>query len=221
MLFELKEPKDSWECLEYSPDSKFLAVWSYDKNIYIYKCGKKVYRLHKTLEKHPGGVFTLDWDISGDYIRSNCTNDEITYWDIENSKKISNLKEVKDLQWESNNWKLTWETKAVFPHGYRPDYINCWCIGNKGKLIATGDDDAIVRIHPTCCLKAHSSEITDECAKYLLDKNPPCMRNKEFVDKYRAHAGYIGRICFDHEGRYLFSLGGNDKTLIQWKSVRD
>ncbi|CAI2385065.1 unnamed protein product [Moneuplotes crassus] len=220
VAFIKDDPKDSCECLEYSPDLKYLAVACYDCNIYIYKCEDKEYKLHKTLEKNPGGVFALDWELGGDYIRANCTNDEIVYWLVDSAKQIYDYKKIRDLNWDSHNCKLTWETKAVFPYGHKEDYINCCCTDRDKEVIATGDDDAFIRIHSMCCLKAHAAEMSVECSKYIESQDPPCRKNKEFIHKYRAHAGYIGRVCFDHDGTYLFSLGGNDKTLIQWKSVR-
>ena len=154
-------------------------------------------------------------------MRSNWTNDEVTYWDVFKEEKIKKIKEIKDLDWDSHNCKFTWETKAVFPHGYGPDYINCTCVDKDEEIIVTGDDDAFLRIHAMWCLKANSAEMSVEWTDYLKSKDPPWKGNKHFIDKYRAHAGYIGRICFDHKGEYLFSLGGNDKALIQWKSTRD
>lgn len=220
-LFELKDPKDNCETLEYSPDEKYLAVGCYDKNVYIYKCEEEKYVLHKTLDKHSGGVFALDWDDGSKYLRANCTEEEISYWDVDDAKKVEDLKIVRDLGWASHNCKLTWETKPIFPYGYKFDYINCCCIDNDGLQIATGDDDAYIRIHPVSSLKAHAAEMSVECAKFLEQQNPPVKVDKEYIHKYRAHAGYIGRVAFDHEAKYMFSLGGNDKALIQWKTVRD
>lgn len=49
--------------------------------------------------------------------------------------------------------------------------------------------------------------------------NKPCIEGYNKCRTYRAHAGYVGRVAFTEEGDRLFTVGGYDKTIIQWKRL--
>lgn len=62
-------------------------------------------------------------------------------------------------------------------------------------MIATGDDYGLVRVF----------------------RNPA--RHRVQPRSFRAHSEHVVRVRFGREGlkEYLFSVGGYDQTLMQWK----
>lgn len=61
------------------------------------------------------------------------------------------------------------------------------------KLIASGDDYGLV------------------CTYY----NP--LLEKHAGNKYRGHSEHVTGVTFSADSQYLFSIGGQDQTCIQWK----
>jgi len=61
--------------------------------------------------------------------------------------------------------------------------------------VATGDDWRLVNIQRHPCLHG--------------------CKPKSYV----GHAEHVVRVKFDPKGEYLYSVGGEDRTLIQWKIV--
>ena len=63
-----------------------------------------------------------------------------------------------------------------------------------GVLLLTGDDYGLVNVF-----------------NYPVEHTPSISRS------YSAHSEHVVRIEFSKDGKRLFSLGGQDKTLIQWR----
>ena len=197
LLFALTDASKSCEWVEYSPNSEKLACGSHDKKIYIYQCDRLKYDLIKTYEFHSGGIIAIDWCVNSKFLRSNCDSNELIYWKISQKKYLS-PEQATDIQWNSQNCKLSWNTQGVIPYGASPDLVNCCATEETLDIIATGDDNGRVNIY-----------------------NNPCLPDYNKGRMYRGHAGHIGRIDFSPGGEYMFSVGGYDHTVIQWKKVHD
>ena len=203
LLFTLEDPTKTCECVEYSPDEEHLAVGSHDHKIYIYECQKGKYELIKTYDVHSGGIIGIDWskipgaanESQDKYIRTNWDQNELWFWNISEDENID-PETTKDIEWNSFNCKLTWQTQGVFPHNAPPDIVNCWAYDTNADIFATGDDNGRVNIYNNPCLVDFNKERT-----------------------FRGHSGHVGRIAFTPDGEYMFSVGGYDHTVIQWKRV--
>lgn len=194
VCFTLEDAKESCESIEYSPNEEYLAVASYDKNIYIYECGKDEYKLYRTLKKEVGGIMAIDWSMDGKYIRGNCTENEVTIWEVF-SEKIIEANKVKDAHWATHNCKLAWDMQPVYPQGKQPDFINCCSENLKLGMFATGDDDGMVDVYCHCCLRSRSAAASPLVEPAKAAKLP-CIGVEHFMQKYRGHAGHVGRVGF-------------------------
>ena len=102
---------------------------------------------------------------------------------------------TKDTQWATNNAKFGWLVDGIFPAGTDGSHVNYVDFSHDGQVIATGDDYGLVN----------------------LFRNPARKGAKPI--SLRGHSEHVVRVSFGLGDRYLFSIGGYDQTLMQWKRV--
>ena len=102
-----------------------------------------------------------------------------------------------DVKWASHTCKIAWDTEEIFPPGTDGTHVNRVAQSESGKLFASGDDWGLVCLH----------------------RNP--IRNpKHKCNSYRAHSEHVVNVIFDKNDEYIFSVGGYDQTLMQWRKVQ-
>lgn len=192
------EPKaKEWiEAMEYSPSGTLLAVGSHDNNIRVYSV-ESGYELHAELTGHNSFITHLDWSADGKFIRSNCGAYELLFFDAEAGERLPDGASLTaDVKWQSSTCTITWNSEEVFPPGTDGTHVNSIALSASGDTFATGDDWGLVQLH----------------------RNP--IRNPKHKTKaYRAHSEHVVRVTFEAEDALIFSVGGYDQTLMQWRKV--
>ena len=187
----LTDPHRWVECLTYSPDGNKLAVGAHDQSIYIYDV-KSGYKLYCELTGHSSFITSLDWSSNSSYLRSNSGDYEIRYFNIESkSADPSGRSSTVDLDWATQNNKLGWIVKGIYPKGRDGTHVRGVCISNSKKLIASGDEYFLVNIYRNPILDNHQCK------------------------SFKGHCSFVTRVAFGDNDDLLFSVGGFDKTLIQ------
>lgn len=180
------------ENMEYSPDGSKLAVGSHDNNIYIYETGS--YSLIGTCKGHNSFITSVDWSADGSKIRSVCGAYELLFFDGNSfSRDPNGPSNTTGTQWATNNAKFGWLVDGIFPPSTDGSHINYVDFSNDGNLIATGDDYGLVNVF----------------------RNPACKGHKPI--SLRGHSEHVVRVTFSPNDAYLYSVGGYDQTLMQWK----
>lgn len=195
IVHELRDSREWIECAEYSPDGSMLAVASHDTNIYIYDANNS-YSLVGKCTKHNATITCLDWSCDGSYIRSVCNGYELLFFMIPSCEQDgSGASNTKATQWASHHCKFGWCVDGIFPKETSGDHINGVDMSEDGSLIATGDDFGLVNIF----------------------RNP--VRKGGAPRSFRGHSEHVVRVKFGRGNlnNYLFSVGGYDQTLMQWK----
>jgi microtubule-associated protein-like 1/2 len=129
--------------VSFSPDGNFLAVGSYDNNIYIYKTHN--YSLQGTCKKHTSFIVSLDWSMNCQYIRSVCFGNELHYFKMDTfAHDINGPTNTLDLVWYSQTAKFGWLVEGIFPAGVDATFINTIEFNKEEDLVATGDDNGVV-----------------------------------------------------------------------------
>lgn len=82
---------------------------------------------------------------------------------------------------------------GVFPSGSDGSDVNKVEVSNDKKIIATGDDRGLVNIYRNPCQEGAKGK------------------------SFRGHSEHVVGIKFGANDEYLFSAGGQDKTILQWK----
>ena len=190
----LKDAEEWCEVIKYSPCGKFMAAGSHDNKIYVYDVTKD-YQLYYTCNKHNSFVTSLDWSQDSTYIRSVCGAYEKLYFSIKDRSFESNgLTHTKDFIWASHSLKLGWDVEGIYPSGEDGSHINGVDTSKDMKLIATADDFGLLNIY-----------------RY------PCVSLKHKARSYGGHSEHVVRSIFSPDASKIFTIGGYDKAVIQWR----
>lgn len=191
----LHEKNDSAEWIEsmsYSPDGSKLAVGSHDNNIYIYD--SNTYALLGKCTKHNSFIVSVDWSKDGKFIRSVCGAHELLFFNGETYQQDTNgASNTKGTEWATSRAKYGWLVDGIFPSGTDGTHINSVEFSSDNSLIATGDDYGLVNIFRN-----------------------PCRGGAKPIS-LRGHSEHVVRVTFHKDDQYIFSVGGYDQTLMQWK----
>lgn len=52
---------------------------------------------------------------------------------------------------------------------------------------------------------------------YMSVTRYPCVDKGAMFQAYRGHSSHVTKVRFTNDHRFLISLGGNDKSIIQWR----
>lgn len=178
--------------MEYSPDGSKLAVGSHDNNIYIYD--SSAYNLLNKATKHNSFIVSVDWSLDGKYLRSVCGAHELLFFTAEDGNQDpSGASNTKGTEWATCHAKYGWLVEGIFPSGTDGTHINTVDFSSDKSLIATGDDWGLVNVFRNPC---------------RAGGKPICLR---------GHSEHVVNVRFHKGDSYLFTVGGYDQTLMQWK----
>ena len=190
----IKDAEEWCEVIKYSPCEKYLAVGSHDNCIYVYDV-QNDYSLYCKFSKHNSFVTSLDWSADSSYIRSVCGAYEKLYYNVKDkSFDSSGLTNTKDYEWASYSAKIGWDVEGIYPSGEDGSHINGVDVSKDKKLLATSDDFGLVNIY--------------RC---------PCLSLKHKARSYCGHSEHVVRAIFTPDAQRIFTIGGYDKAVIQWR----
>lgn len=152
----------------------------------------------------------VDWSADSNYLRTNDGSYELLYYDVKSKNQVvnavrnasqSNKPIMKDVEWATTTCPITWATQGVWARGMDGTDINhCDRSGDSHpdgyQLLATGDDFGQVKIF-----------------RY------PAMVEPSQAVVCRGHSSHVTKVKFGAVSgqSMLFSTGGNDGCVIQWK----
>ena len=142
-----------------------------------------------TLEGHVSHVSHLDFATDGIHLRSNAIDLELLYWN--NTEQITDTDQIDELEFESQNVTLTFETLGIWPQKADGTDINS-CTRYKDTLFV-GDDFGRVRIY----------------------KYPVIQGEAESVELL-GHADHVKHVQPMVDGQ-IVSSGGREVSLLQWQ----
>ena len=101
ILRKLTGHKGQVNCVEVSPDGKYLASGSDDKTVVVWDIasGKAI----KTFIGHQWKVTSVSWSKDGKHLASSCNDGVSMVWDVETEKAVASLK-----KFGSNARSVTW-----------------------------------------------------------------------------------------------------------------
>ena len=195
VICEIQDSEEWIEVAEYSPDGNYLAVGSHDTNIYVYDVANG-HSLIGKCTKHGAALTCIDWSQDSSYIRSVCNAYELLFFTIPDcNQDPSGASNTTSTVWASQHCKFGWCVDGVFPKGTDGTHINGVDCSENQSLIAAGDDFGLLQLFRNPCRKGSKPR------------------------SFRAHSEHVVRVRFGRGdlADYIFSVGGYDQTLIQWK----
>lgn len=187
---------DEWiETMSYSPDGKKLAVGSHDNRVYMYDTTD--YKCIGKCDKHNSFVVSVDWSECCTYLRTVCGAHELLFYTAEDCKQDpSGASNTKGTKWYTSSAKYGWLVTGIFPGGTDGTHINHVDFSDCGKLIVTADDYGLVNVW----------------------RNPARVGAKPI--SLRGHSEHVVRTRFTKGSKYIISVGGYDKTIMQWEKTQ-
>lgn len=193
-LHTLKDADEWCEVLRYSPCMNYLASGSHDNNIYVYDVNND-YALYAKFAKHNSFVTSIDWSADSSYIRSVCGAYEKLYFNVKTKEFDSyGLTNTKDFDWATHTHKIGWDVEGIYPSGEDGSHINGVNVSRDLKLLATADDFGLLNVY-----------------RY------PCVSLKHKARSYCGHSEHVVRAIFTPDASRIFTVGGYDKAIIQWR----
>eukprot|EP01032_Pedospumella_encystans_P008376 gene8376-9951_t len=188
---------NSWtEVIQYSPDGKLLAVGSHDNTIYLLET--RAYACKFKCKGHHSYITGLDFSADGTTMQTVSGDYELLFWNCLTGKQIVSPTEVRDVKWATFTCKLGWPVQGVWPANADGTDVNSVDRSPDGKYLVSGDDFLRVKLF-----------------QY------PCTREKSKFKAYKGHAEHVLRVRFSFDGKYVFSVGGLDKAVMQYELKHD
>jgi len=193
-----KDRKNPISELKFSPNGEYLAVGGVDFLIYIYDV-KKNFKILQRMKGHVSRVTHLDFSEDSEICQSNSTSYDLLYHSISSGKHLpGGASSFKDEKWSTWTCPIGWPVQGIWPPCSSGDDINAVDRDKKGTVIVTADDFGKVKLF-----------------KY------PCAIEKSSFKKFVGHSSHVTNVRFSYNDEYVISTGGNDKSIFQWKYIKD
>ena len=157
----------------------------------------------------------LDWSLAssgGYYLQTNDLSYEILRYfvkaespkkdmesnDIPKCERITNLNQVRNINWHTYTVPLGWGVQGIWPSGADGSDINAVDRSPSKSLVATADDFGDVKIF-----------------------NYPCTTAGASCKVKTGHSSHVMNVRFSCDEKSLFTVGGNDRSIFKWKVEKD
>ena len=195
--------KDSTGCIsdiKFTPDGQHIAVASHDTLIQVYEFPSMAKKA--TLKGHSSIVKHLDWATNSTAIRSESGEAELLFWNAETGEEVkTGAIDYRAEAWATSNCTIGWGVQGMWRQGVRSSAcdrssmaMNCLVGVAEYQLLAAGDDFGILRLYRYPCISKDAKAITQQ-----------------------VHASQITNVKFGIETKYVFTTGGEDRSVCQWK----
>lgn len=174
----------------YSPDETLLAVGSHDNHVYIYEVREDAsYHLVCKDHRNSSYINAIDWSLDGNSIRTSSGDYEVLYYDVK-ERKANPYGSEQEFEWATNTVKVGKDRENTKPSGEDGTHINDMCGTQDGAMLLSADDFGLVNLF-------HWPEPhTDESRSFC------------------GHSEHVVRVAVTPDQKYVFTIGGGDKTLI-------
>jgi len=146
---------------------------------------------------HSAFITALDWSVDSSAIQSVDGAYEILFHDANNGQlKPNGGTDLRDVRWATWSCKIGWPVQGIFPPGTNGEHVYGVDRNKGGDIVAVADDWGLVNLY----------------------RNPN--NTKSACISFRGHSSHVTRVQFDKTDKRVFSIGGLDQTVIQWKLVK-
>ncbi|KAG6611619.1 putative microtubule-associated protein [Phytophthora cinnamomi] len=196
LVFEDKPGKEWISDIKFSPCGNILALGSHDNSIYLYTVGSGAseFKKRKPFSKHSSYITHFDFSEDSNYLQSNCGGYEYLFCDTASSNHVTRASSLRDVKWATWTCTLGWPVQGIWPECADGTDINAVSASSSRTILASGDDSSNVKFFRYPCIPKGSKFIA-------------C----------RGHSSHVANVRFSFDDKYLISVGGNDRSIFQWK----
>lgn len=212
-IFSQVEGTEQIECIQYSPNGKYLAAGSRDNSIYIYAVNDQGYRYSRIgrCYGHSSFITHIDWSADSEFLMSNSGDYEILIWHAKTCKQVTQVQQIREISYHTNNCTISLNTLGIWnstdvvvtngeassPRSYDGTDVNACAKSDSNNLLATVDDFGKVNLYAY-----------------------PCNACKSEKRVYSGHSSHVTNVTFLNDTR-LITTGGNDMAIFQWAVVNE
>ncbi|KAF0683188.1 Aste57867_24752 [Aphanomyces stellatus] len=193
IVHEGRDSKQSLADIKFSPDGTLLAIGSHDNCIYLHSVMEN-YSLKSKCTKATGHITHLDFSKDSRYLRANSDAYELIYLNTLDGAWISSPSLLRDVEWASLSCVLSWASQGIW--GDSNDFVHAVGVAPRNKALICGTDKGELTCHSFPCLSKNMAH------KTLL-----------------GHGGPVNGVAVNCDETILFTIGGTDRALFQWKLV--
>ena len=189
IVFEMRDSKKAIVSCSFSPNQEFIALASLDGIVYLYHSRDCTPKAK--CKGHSGGVTHMDFSTDSRFLMSNSQTGELLFWLVDTGELLP-PRSVRDVSWETNSCVFSLDTQGF------------WTIGGTE--------------HNMCCA-SHASDLiaaVDAFGRIKL-MSFPALRNESNFNVLKGHGANIKNCCFSSDDSFLFTSGGSDGAIIQWR----
>ncbi|GMF20140.1 unnamed protein product [Phytophthora lilii] len=199
-VFEDQPSKQAISEMKFSPSGSVLAVGSHDHKIYLYRLDRNATKVVKAavFDKHQSYITHLDFSADGQILQSNCGAYELLFSSTATGKHITSASSTKDTQWQSWTCILGWPVQGIWPPCSDGTDVNAVARNSREDLLVTSDDFGLVKLYRYPCVAKNASSVD-----------------------YRGHASHVTNVRWSYDDRYIVSIGGNDRSVMEWRVLGD
>ena len=195
--------RNRWvEDLKFSPDNTKLAVGTHDKQIDIYSV--PAFKKVKTINKHSAAVSHLDWSTDSTYIHSTCNAYELLFFNaITGQQETRGASMLRDEKWHTWTTILGWPVEGIFRGTMDGSDVNKVDRSNK-------DHDSGYRL----------LAVAEDSGKVMFYRYP-CLDKTQDRKEGRGHSSHVTNCKFSAQDTFLYTTGGEDHCVFQWKVIEE
>ena len=201
VVFEANEATDAITCTLFSPDQKRLYVGSRDKNVYVYD-PLNDFQCIEVFEGHKEAVRSFDLSTDITTLISQGEGSEVLVWDLMTSKQLRDGKREKAMKTFNANFRRNTfgpDSVGVFSVISSFDEVRSLSKSVDSTLLCTGNSNGSLKL-------------------FSYPSPRPSAAYKEYCG--HTQEGIAGTL-FTFEDQYIMSMGRDDRTLIQWKVLKN
>eukprot|EP01035_Chromulina_nebulosa_P022017 gene22017-28501_t len=182
----------------YSPNGELLAVGAYDSVIYLLET--KSYSCKNNLKGHVSFVSAIDFSVDSMYMQTTGgSSTELLFWDIKSGQQIKSATQMRDVKWATNRCSLGWPVQGIHQNSSSGTSRQVTCVDRSSdfKFVVSGYDSHRLKLFRF-----------------------PCPREGFKFKDYKGHADDVSNVQFSFDDNYVFSVGRQDKAILQFELVR-
>ncbi|EAR94225.2 HELP domain protein (macronuclear) [Tetrahymena thermophila SB210] len=205
VIFSLKDRDRAVSCIKFSPDSELLVVAYAEPSceILVYDA-KNHFKQQTKIRGSTTAVTHIDFSNDNKKIIQ-CNNEgcELLFFSLLEKnktgalgKQILDYKQVQELKWKTQNCIYGYNVQGIWPPCSNGGDINTIDLSPIRNILVTGDDFSKIKAF-----------------RY------PCSSQNQSFNRYSGHASHVTKVRFVNSGsdEFVISIGGAEKSIIQWK----